>query len=125
MEVIQTASAEKPHPMNGLQYDDNGVPYYKWPPFLQPPPGVIIKPFEDFRASGIRINMDADAVELDGEGIPTVQLKVKHDPFGLPKKKKKHTVHIGGTAVRKSTWYEDWAEGEDLRSSHDYSRWDI
>ena len=121
MEDTQADTAENPPPSGGLEYDANGVPYYKWPPFPEPPPGVKIIPFDEFVPSGIVINMDPDAVEVDGLGIPTVQLKVKHDNSGLPKKKKKKKALAGGNV--KSTWYEDWAEGEDLRSSHDYSRY--
>lgn len=104
-----------------VEYDDKGVPYYKWPPFPIPPPGANIIPFKDFKPSGIQVMMD-DEVELDGENIPTVQLLVTHDGEARPKKKRKTQKTAGGEVVKRKPWWEDWAEGEDLRSNFKYDK---
>lgn len=104
-----------------VEYDDKGVPYYKWPPFPNPPHGVNIIPFKDFKPSGIQVVMD-DEVELDGENIPTVQLLVTHDGEARPKKKRKTQKTAGGEIVKRKPWWEDWAEGEDLRSNFKYDK---
>ncbi|KAI5117562.1 hypothetical protein M0805_004475 [Coniferiporia weirii] len=102
----------------GLSNDENAVPYYKWPPFPGAPPGVTIVPFEKFAPSGIQLSLDDDddGNEFDGEGIPTVQLQVKHDlDAPLRKKKKTKKVATGEEVVRRFVWWEEWAAGEDLR----------
>ncbi|KAF8589655.1 hypothetical protein K439DRAFT_326594 [Ramaria rubella] len=98
-----------------LEFDPTGNPYYKFPPFLSPPDGVPLIPFDKFRPHGIEINLDSDVEELDGDGIPTVELSAKHGDKEKKRKKKK-TKREGDESQRKvSFWYDDWNEGEDLR----------
>ena len=95
----------------------------QFPPFPQPPPGTTIIPFEDFVPRGIQINLDAepDAEEVDGLGIKTVELSVKHDFTEAERKKRRKTTGKRATAigpdgqVRKLTWWEEWEEGEQYR----------
>ena len=67
----------------------------RFPPFPEPPDGVTLTPFTAFRPSGIRVPMDDDDaaqqqhVELDGLGIPTIALRVKHVADISEKKKKR------------------------------------
>lgn len=87
-------------------------------------------PFKDFKPRGIQLfaqlkrsgNGDEDDdVELDGLGIPTIELRVKHSTDECKsnrrkRRKKKHTTDSApGALVKKSPWYEEWEEGEDLR----------
>lgn len=67
---------------------------------------------------------DEGAIELDGLGIPTIELRVKHDTDEPKtgkrkgKKKKKKHIEIDGEPMRRLTWWEEWEEGEDLRVSN-------
>ena len=112
--------------MDNLTFDDNGVPYYKFPPFPSPLPGRSIVPFKDFKSSGIQIDIMDDAEEVDGRGILTVSLNVKHDNTGtLPKAKKRKIRKTTEEVItpKSSKWWEEWAEGEQLRSSFYYDPW--
>ena len=124
---------ERPQPIHEVppELDESGAPYYIWPPFPRPAPGVEIIPFKDFTPKGIQIRMDLDdddGVEYDGEGIPTVTLRVKHSSGKpnvdgeRPKKKRKNKSKgkkANGGATRTDLWKE-WQEGEDLRSKYRY-----
>ncbi|KAH8118810.1 hypothetical protein DFH11DRAFT_1850368 [Phellopilus nigrolimitatus] len=109
----------------GLEYDENGVPYYKWPPFPDTPSGVSIIPYNEFKPSGIQmcVGLDDDEVEVDGLGIPTVRLQVTHDLDAPAKKKKKaKKMRNGEQVVKRYVWWEEWEAGEDLRSSFNYNQ---
>lgn len=104
---------------HGLEYDPTGVPYYKFPPFTSSAiattngrgSGAPLIPFSAFKPYGIQIMLDAEAEEVDGNGIKTVQLGVKH----VGKKKKKSRQKLDVTFERRVMWWEDWEEGEHLR----------
>lgn len=99
----------------GAELDPNGIPYYKWPPFPEPPTGVTIIPFKVFKPSGIKLPLNDD-IEVDGLGIPTVRLPVTHDNEGVPKKKRKIKKTTSGKEVlRRNVWWEEWEEGEAQR----------
>lgn len=54
-------------------------PKMKFPPFpTKPDTGVSIIPFKRFKEHGIRMFSDT-GVEMDGLGIPTVELAARHD----------------------------------------------
>ncbi|KAG2066082.1 hypothetical protein BDR04DRAFT_1107344 [Suillus decipiens] len=102
------------------------LPFVTFPPFPQPPPGVTLIPFKDFRARGIQLfgevvgGPNEEDMELDGLGIPTVELRVKHSTDECKsntrkRKRKKKTAVVEGAPARKVPWYEEWEEGEDLR----------
>ena len=92
---------------------------------------MTLIPFTAFKASGIRVPIDEDdvaaaeiagAVELDGLGIPTIALRVKHvaDTSEKKKKRKKRGAATGAMSVqvapeRPKTWWEVWEELEDIR----------
>lgn len=106
------------YPRECNEHDDNGVPFYKLPPFPDPPPGVHIIPFSEFKERGIQIRdplADEDDVELDGEGIPTVHLGIKHDLDITSKKKKPKKPKPQVAPEVKLPWYEDWEAGEASR----------
>src|SRR5882757_4798048 len=63
-------------------------PKWVWPPFPQTPPGTTIIPYWDFEAKGIVIPLEDDAQELDGDGVPTVRLRVTHTIGGGKEKRK-------------------------------------
>ncbi|KIJ69743.1 hypothetical protein HYDPIDRAFT_79187 [Hydnomerulius pinastri MD-312] len=104
-------------------------PFVKFPPFPKPPEGVVIMPFNGFKARGIQLFSEAkkggdagddDEAELDALGIPTVELRVKHSTDECKsntrkRRKKKKTAAQDGVPVKKLPWYEEWEEGEDLR----------
>jgi hypothetical protein len=96
------------------------APFLRFPPFPQVPEGVTIVPFDKFQEHGIQMFTEDGDDELDGLGIPTVELRVKHDTdvcktnAKRKKKKKVEVVGVKSTSVRKE-WWEQWQEGEDLR----------
>ncbi|KAJ7728971.1 hypothetical protein DFH07DRAFT_1066315 [Mycena maculata] len=108
------------------------VPRTRFPPFPTAPDGVTIVLFKDFKECGIRVQVfvdgdgdGEDSVEVDGLGIPTVPLRVKHDTDVSktnPNRKKRSARELA--AVRptfRKEWWEDWAEGEDLRNHGPYN----
>lgn len=96
------------------------APYLKFPPFPAPPEGVNIIPFKNFRERGIQMFSVNDGTEVDGLGIPTVELKVRHVTDGCKTdgrrpNKKATAVQNLTEPKRRLEWWEQWAEGEDLR----------
>lgn len=102
------------------------LPFVTFPPFPKTPPDVTLIPFKDFRARGIQLfgevvgGPNEEDMELDGLGIPTVELRVKHSTDECKsntrkRKRKKKTAVVEGAPARKVPWYEEWEEGEDLR----------
>jgi hypothetical protein len=93
-------------------------PKWLWPPFPKKPDGVEIISFSEFVPKGILISIDANDIERDGEGIPTVELQVKHGSGSRRKGKKKKDPLAGLTEeeLRKMTWDKRWALGEDMRT---------
>ena len=100
-------------------------PWLTFPPFPQPPPGVELVAFKDFKPLGICIPDPVEdcaepPVELDGLGIATLTLRVHHDLTAMEKRKRKHAktkVAADGSVVPKR-WYEEWAELEHLRKTN-------
>lgn len=100
-----------------------------FPPFPPVPEGVTIVPFSKFKERGIQIfaTGDDDDVELDGLGIPTVELRAQHgtDVCKTETKRKrraKKAQQILASAVTpaaRKEWWEQWMVGEDLRVSSD------
>ncbi|KAI6040415.1 hypothetical protein EDC04DRAFT_2894151 [Pisolithus marmoratus] len=119
--------------MATVQVPEPGLPFFKFPPFPQPPEGANIMPFQEFKPRGIQLfaqmrksgdedgDDDDEDVEVDGLGIPTVELRVKHASDECKsnkrkkRKKKKNTDAPSGVPAKKLPWYEEWEEGEDLR----------
>ena len=116
------------------EIDANGNIVYRFPPFPQPPPGVTIIPFKDFKPAGIQVPALGfpDGIERDGLGIPTCALKVRVDDnehvSGNPKKKKKkgrrkYTGSVAGGVQadrRRLPWWEEWAIDEDKRGVREF-----
>jgi hypothetical protein len=100
---------------------------YTFPPFPKPLPGRELPPFESFEACGIIVNpaqdpKDKDAPEMDGLGIPTMRLKVKHtDVKKKSRKKKKSKVMPGEVddAGKPLQWWEIWEQTEETRAPLD------
>jgi hypothetical protein len=95
-----------------------------FPPFPPLPPTSNLPPFKLFQPTGIQISISGDdnETELDGLGIPTVELRVKHDTdepkTGKRRKKSKNVRAMRvDEPVKRLTWWETWEEGEDLRVS--------
>jgi hypothetical protein len=99
---------------------------FNFPPFPEPLPGRELPPFEQFVSKGIIKRCkaaDPDApepVELDGLGIPTVQLRTEHaiggdEPKKKKKKKKKKVLDVRDENGRQLQWWELWAEDEEER----------
>ncbi|KAL0950295.1 hypothetical protein HGRIS_010274 [Hohenbuehelia grisea] len=110
-----------------------------FPPFPKAPPGVDIIPFSEFTECGIEIELfgDGDA-EVDGRGIPTLEIKKKHDTDVVksnPRKRKidqanetlrqeqEAAAKAGDAEARKKIaqrkpqpeWWQEWQAGEELR----------
>ncbi|CDO69572.1 hypothetical protein BN946_scf184759.g12 [Trametes cinnabarina] len=111
------------HNVNGDQWPAphpaDRDPWLTFPPFPQPPPGVDLIPFSAFKPAGIQLATEPAEpgdVERDGLGIPTVTLRVHHDLTAMEKRKRKKPTKVGKDGVvRRAMWYEEWAEGEELR----------
>ncbi|KAI6135232.1 hypothetical protein EDD17DRAFT_1893988 [Pisolithus thermaeus] len=120
--------------MATVQVAEAELPFFKFPPFPRPPEGAIIVSFKDFKPRGIQLftqmkrsidrddDEDDEDAEVDGLGVPTVELRVKHasDECKSNKakkrmKKKKGEPIPANVPVKKLPWYEEWEEGEDLR----------
>lgn len=102
--------------------DDKGNLVYIFDPLPKPPLDVDppLISFKDFMPRGIQMPFGGwkeGAVELDGEGTPTIALGSKHKIEGLPEggSKKKKKKNKTGEPVRRLAWWEQWAEGEDTR----------
>ena len=110
-----------------MSIDDAPAPappadFITFPPFPAPPAGKRIIPFTEFKASGIQIAIDPeqDHVELDGIGVPTVALRVKHGLTEMEQRKKrkgKKTALGPNGQVRRIPWWEEWEDGENLRTT--------
>ena len=62
------------------------APWLTFPPFPNPPPGVQLIPFSDFKPKGLIVRLGdpedgtvEESEEVDAEGIPTLALRVKHE----------------------------------------------
>ncbi|KAI0337913.1 hypothetical protein BDW22DRAFT_836849 [Trametopsis cervina] len=96
--------------------------YLSFPPFPTPPPGVTLIPFSQFKPLGIAVSIDPEESkenEVDGLGVPTIRLRVRHDltPEERRMGKKKMTTATTLTAdghVRKMLWHEEWKQHEHL-----------
>ena len=101
----------------------------RFPPFPTVPDGVELIPFVSFKPSGIRVPIDDDVgdqpageIELDGLGIPTITLRVKHASDSMEKKKKKKkkggsSQQVQVALEKPKTWWEVWEEFEDIRKN--------
>ncbi|KAI9000675.1 hypothetical protein BD414DRAFT_472396 [Trametes punicea] len=104
----------RPAPLPG---EERG-PWLTFPPFPKPPPGVELIPFSAFKPAGIPLAVEPTEpgyIELDGLGIPTVTLRVHHDLTAMERRKRKRTKVGHDGLVTRTTWYEEWADGEELR----------
>jgi hypothetical protein len=99
-------------------------PKWVWPPFPPQPPEVTIVAFRDFEPKGIVIPLEDGVQELDGEGVPTVRLRVQHT-FGGNKEKRKlknkkgkgPLADLTQEEIAKMTWDKKWELGEEMRMS--------
>jgi hypothetical protein len=98
--------------------------FLRFPPFPVPPSGTKIIPFKDFKERGIQMNLSGDSnrVEVDGLGIPTVEMRSKHGTdqcktgSAVRLKKKPPPPDRGRLEGKKKwEWWDIWEEGEDLR----------
>ncbi|KAF8549702.1 hypothetical protein OG21DRAFT_1447577 [Imleria badia] len=123
-------SATEPTASSTIQALAQELPFIKFPPFPEPPPGVTIMSFKDFKPRGIQLFSepkkggpgaeDDEDAELDALGIPTVELRVKHTTDECKsntrkKRKKKKAAVVEPVPAKMLPWYEEWEEGEDLR----------
>ncbi|KZT34299.1 hypothetical protein SISSUDRAFT_1065428 [Sistotremastrum suecicum HHB10207 ss-3] len=104
--------------------DDKGNLVFIFDPLPQPPPDLNppLISFKDFKPRGIQMPMEGwkeGESELDGEGVPTIRFAIKHkiEESSGGKKKKAKTKAKPGEPVKRLTWWEEWAEGEDLRKA--------
>jgi hypothetical protein len=99
-------------------------PKWVWPPFPQTPPGTTIIAFRDFEPKGIVVPLEDDTQELDGDGVPTVRLRVQHTIGGSKEKRKSKNKKAKGPLAEvtqeelaKMTWDKKWELGEEMRMS--------
>ncbi|KDR84221.1 hypothetical protein GALMADRAFT_236903 [Galerina marginata CBS 339.88] len=123
-------SAENLPPQPNLATSDtNSVnpvdgPLIRFPPFPQPPDGVQIMSFKQFKERGIRVEPGPDDAEVDALGIPTIPLRVHHgtDECKTNTKRKRtqeenKTRKKGGLGAKKLVWWEQWEDTEAIRFS--------
>ncbi|TFK71719.1 hypothetical protein BDN72DRAFT_793465 [Pluteus cervinus] len=120
----------------------------RFPPFPTAPEGVTIVPFKDWKETGIQIfstrsvgkvegNEDKaqdlfdDDIEVDGLGIPTVELSKKHDTdvgkSDARKRRKARGVqrvaparNTSGVPQHQRPWWEIWEDVEENRLAGPY-----
>ncbi|KAJ7181466.1 hypothetical protein C8R43DRAFT_969235 [Mycena crocata] len=93
---------------------------YSSPPFPEIPEGVIITPFKDFEAHGIRRSLDSDGIERDMLGIPTIPLRFKHRD-DVSKTNPNPGMRTPSAPKQFSKeWWIDWEEVEHLRIQGPY-----
>jgi len=99
-------------------------PKWVWPPFPPTPPGTTIIPFQDFEPKGIVVPLEDNAQEFDGDGVPTVRLRVQHTIGGSKDKRKSKNKKAKGPLaeltqdeIAKMTWDKKWELGEEMRMS--------
>jgi hypothetical protein len=102
-----------------------------FPPWPQAPEGANIIPFSKFKERGIQIfATEGDDMERDGLGIPTIELRVRHDT-DVCKTDAKRKMNAKSTAQQqqmapappraRKEWWEQWMEVEDLRVTSSYN----
>lgn len=136
MTDINDAPAGKPK----LMVNPTDGPTIRFPPFPVLPPNARepLIPFKNFKEHGIRVFSDTD-VEVDGLGIPTIELGVRHelDECKTKTRRKVNEENKRGSGNRteepakvnppierrhqrfllfaKKEWYDQWSEDEYLR----------
>jgi hypothetical protein len=99
---------------------------FTFPPFPQAPEGVTITAFSEFKEYGIQAYASSDGREVDGLGVPTIELTKKHDTDdgkteARPRKSRDAiqpsvVVNADGSKSKKyPEWYKAWEETEDSR----------
>ncbi|CAE6495482.1 unnamed protein product [Rhizoctonia solani] len=98
-----------------------GVPFYKWPPFPTKPEGVIIIPFSQFVATGLKADQDDGDPGVDQQGIQTIGLQARHD--GDKKKRRRKKKNENGEVVEVPlAWWEELEE--DTKNSKPLYKYD-
>ncbi|KAJ6559860.1 hypothetical protein B0H19DRAFT_1375831 [Mycena capillaripes] len=95
--------------------------------FPEIPAGVAILPFKDFKEHGIQPSLDADGIERDLLGIPTVPLAVKHDTDASKTNPDNNAMSSKPGAFRlgfnfEKEWWQAWEEGEHLQMHGPYDQ---
>ncbi|PFH50420.1 hypothetical protein AMATHDRAFT_61135 [Amanita thiersii Skay4041] len=108
----------------------------KFPPFPTAPPGVTITPFNQYKETGIKLFCsNEDGIEVDGLGIPTVELLKKHNTdkckTDAQKKKKEKQANAPAKPApkpsplppppRQKSWWEVWKEEEPSKHAGPYN----
>ncbi|KAK0207070.1 hypothetical protein DFS33DRAFT_1382149 [Desarmillaria ectypa] len=103
---------ENPNPSEKLSSTDFEI---RFPPFPQPPEGVKIIPFKDFKEVGI-LKETTDRIERDALQIPTVALKSAHATDVCKTNAQNHGRDIKKSHSRagggKREWWNDWEDME-------------
>ena len=113
-------------------------PLLKFPPFPAVPEETTILPFASFKERGIQVAPNHSGEEVDGLGIPTVELRVPHDTdecktgatkrSGIKNVKKDNEEVVPVTDpnpnpkrtyyhYERRDWWEEWAVAEESRGS--------
>jgi hypothetical protein len=99
--------------------------WIRFPPFPEVPEGVTIVPFHKFKERGIQMDPGPGGGEVDGLGIPTVELLHAHGAdqckTNTTRKEKKERADRKAVPIKKKEWWEVW-EGSDLKGSGPYNQ---
>ncbi|CAK5272902.1 unnamed protein product [Mycena citricolor] len=87
---------------------------YNFPPFPEPPTGIVITPFKAFVECGTQITRGEDGIERDGLGIPTILLATTRSDGLKRKSKKKKNKGIG---VRKGPWWTEYEKENEVQGT--------
>lgn len=96
-----------------FEIDAAGIPFYKWPPWPAPPAHACVIPFSAFVCLGISSMHKERGEEVDGLGLPTVNLDVRHprdtggSEVGVNSIKKKRKFLPGAHGATPS-WDDAW-----------------
>lgn len=106
---------EGPNVADIIAQQDPDAPWFRFPPFPSTKDKEVIS-FNDFKPKGVQIT-DDDQVEVDGEGVPTVMLKVIHDlDKAKSKKRKRKGADPSDPNAPRMTWWEEWEELDSIKT---------
>ncbi|KAF7352100.1 hypothetical protein MVEN_01172800 [Mycena venus] len=83
-------------------------------------PGTTIVPFKDFKEHGIQRSLDPDGIERDNLGIPTLELRFKHDTDVSKTNPEQTASGVSFRPAFKVEWWQDWEKDEHLRMHGPY-----
>ncbi|KAF8958505.1 hypothetical protein BDZ97DRAFT_1706028 [Flammula alnicola] len=120
---MSTTDVKSPQPVAEGFVNPIDGPFIRFPPFPTAPEGTTVMSFKNFQERGICVEPGPEEAEVDGLGIPTVPLRVRHetDQCKTNTKRKRQAedakVRKKGGKPSQRLWWEQWEDGEAIRFS--------